>query len=151
MKKTIGVLAHVDAGKTTFSEQVLYRTGAIRRAGRVDHRDSFLDLNEVERARGITVFSDQAMFDIGENRYYWLDTPGHDDFASEMERVLPVLDYAIVLINGAEGVQSHTERVWGLLQDYGVPRLLFVNKMDRQDADFDKCLSEMRRLLSDDI
>ena len=151
MKKTIGVLAHVDAGKTTFSEQVLYRTGAIRRAGRVDHRDSFLDLNEVERARGITVFSDQAMFDIGKNRYYWLDTPGHEDFASEMERVLPVLDYAIVLINGAEGVQSHTERVWGLLQDYGVPRLLFVNKMDRQDADFDKCLSEMRRLLSDDI
>ena len=151
MKKTIGVLAHVDAGKTTFSEQVLYRTGAIRRVGRVDHRDAFLDLNDIERARGITVFSDQAMFDIGANRYYWLDTPGHEDFASEMERVLPVLDYAIVLINGAEGVQSHTERVWGLLQDYGVPRLLFVNKMDRPDANFDACLAEMRRLLSDDI
>ncbi len=151
MKKTIGVLAHVDAGKTTFSEQVLYRTGAIRRVGRVDHRDSFLDLNDIERVRGITVFSDQAVFDIGENRYYWLDTPGHEDFASEMERVLPVLDYAIVLVNGAEGVQSHTERVWGLLQDYGVPRLLFVNKMDRPDADFDGCMRDMRRLLSDDV
>lgn len=151
MKKTIGVLAHVDAGKTTFSEQVLYRTGAIRKAGRVDHRDSFLDLNDVERARGITVFSDQAVFELGENRYYWLDTPGHEDFVSEMERVLPVLDFAVVLVNGAEGVQSHTERVWGLLQDYGVPRLLFVNKMDRQDADFDGCLADMRRLLSDDV
>ena len=99
MKKTIGILAHVDAGKTTFSEQVLFRSGAIRSAGRVDHRDAFLDLHPIERERGITVFSDQAVFDIGSNRYYWLDTPGHTDFSSEMERVLPALDYAVLIIS----------------------------------------------------
>jgi len=151
MKITIGILAHVDAGKTTFSEQVLYRTGAIRSPGRVDHRDAFLDLHPIERERGITVFSDQAVFDIGENRYYWLDTPGHTDFASEMERVLPVLDYAVLIISCAEGVESHSETIWQLLEEYAVPVMVFVNKCDRPDADFDACFQEMRRLLSADL
>ena len=103
MKKTLGILAHVDAGKTTFSEQVLYRSGAIRSLGRVDHRDAFLDLHPIERERGITVFSDQAFFDLNGNRYFWLDTPGHTDFASEMERVLPALDFAVLIVSCVEG------------------------------------------------
>lgn len=151
MKKTIGILAHVDAGKTTFSEQILYRAGALRSPGRVDHRSAFLDLHAIERERGITVFSDQALFDLGENRYYWLDTPGHSDFSSEMERVLPVLDFAVLVLSCTEGVQSHTETIWQLLEEYGVPVLLFVNKLDRPEADFSACLAEMRRLLSADI
>lgn len=151
MKKTIGILAHVDAGKTTFSEQVLYRTGAIRSAGRVDHHNAFLDLHPVERERGITVFSDQAMFDIGENRYYWLDTPGHSDFISEMERTLPVLDYAILIVSCTEGVESHTETIWHLLEEHHVPALIFVNKLDRPDANFERCLSSMKALLAGDI
>lgn len=151
MRKTIGILAHVDAGKTTFSEQVLYRTGAIRSAGRVDHRDAFLDLHPVERERGITVFSDQAVFDLGENRYYWLDTPGHSDFASEMERVLPVLDCAVLIVSCVEGVESHTETIWQLLESYHVPTLIFVNKIDRPEADFEKCLESLQTLLSREI
>ena len=151
MKKTIGILAHVDAGKTTFSEQILYRGGAIRNLGRVDHHDAFLDLHPVERERGITVFSDQAVMDLGANRYYWLDTPGHMDFSSEMERVLPVLDFAVLIVSCVEGVESHTETIWRLLEDYNVPTLIFVNKCDRVDADFDACLNSMRRLLSPEI
>lgn len=150
MKKTIGILAHVDAGKTSFSEQVLFQTGAIRSAGRVDHRDAFLDSHQIERERGITVFSEQAMFDIGENRYYWLDTPGHADFSAEMERVLPILDFAVLVISCAEGVESHSETVWHLLEEYAVPTLIFINKMDRPDADFDGCFASIRRLLSSD-
>ena len=150
MKKTIGILAHVDAGKTTFSEQVLFRSGAIRSLGRVDHRDAFLDLHPIERERGITVFSDQAVFEIGKSRYYWLDTPGHTDFSSEMERVLPVLDYAVLVISCVEGVESHTETIWQLLARYNVPVLIFVNKTDRTDADFDSCLAGIRQLLSAD-
>ena len=151
MKKTIGILAHVDAGKTTFSEQILYRSGAIRSLGRVDHRDAFLDLHPVERERGITVFSDQAVMELGENRYYLLDTPGHTDFSSEMERVLPVLDFAVLIVSCVEGVQSHTETIWRLLESYNVPVLIFVNKCDRVDADFVACLNSMRRLLTPDI
>ena len=151
MKKTFGILAHVDAGKTTFSEQVLYRSGAIRSLGRVDHRDAFLDLHPIERERGITVFSDQAVFERNNNRYFWLDTPGHTDFASEMERVLPVLDFAVLIVSCAEGVESHTETIWQLLEQYSVPVLIFVNKTDRPDADYDACLSSMRSLLSADI
>ena len=151
MKKTIGILAHVDAGKTSFSEQILYRGGAIRSLGRVDHRDAFLDLHPVERERGITVFSDQAVMDLGANRYYWLDTPGHMDFSSEMERVLPVLDFAVLIVSCIEGVESHTETIWRLLEGYNVPTLIFVNKCDRIDADFDVCLNSMRRLLSPEI
>ena len=151
MKKTIGILAHVDAGKTSFSEQILYRGGAIRSLGRVDHRDAFLDLHPVERERGITVFSDQAVMDLDANRYYWLDTPGHMDFSSEMERVLPVLDFAVLIVSCIEGVESHTETIWRLLEGYHVPTLIFVNKCDRIDADFDACLNSMRRLLSPEI
>ena len=151
MRKTIGILAHVDAGKTTFSEQVLFHAGAIRAAGRVDHRDAFLDLHPIERERGITVFADQAVFEFNGNHYTWLDTPGHTDFASEMERVLPALDYAVLVVSCADGVQSHTETIWRLLEEYRVPVLLFVNKTDRTDADFDACLREMRALLSPDI
>ena len=150
MKKTIGILAHVDAGKTTFSEQLLYRAGVIRTPGRVDHRDAFLDLHPIERERGITVFSDQAVFDFGSNRYFWLDTPGHTDFSSEMERVLPTLDFAVLVISCTEGVESHSETIWQLLEEYKVPAMIFVNKIDRPEADFDACLAEIRRLLSPD-
>ena len=151
MRKTIGILAHVDAGKTTFSEQVLYRCGAIRALGRVDHRDAFLDLHPVERERGITVFADQAMFDIGGNRYYWLDTPGHTDFAAEMERTLPALDFAVLIVSCPDGVEGHTETIWRLLERYEIPTLIFVNKTDRPDADFGACLAQMRALLSGDV
>ncbi len=147
----VGILAHVDAGKTTFSEQILFRSGAIRSLGRVDHRDAFLDLHPVERERGITVFSDQAVMDLGESRYYWLDTPGHTDFSPEMERVLPVLDCAVLIVSCAEGVESHTETIWRLLEAYNIPVLIFVNKMDRPDADFGACLAAMRRLLSPEV
>jgi len=150
MKKTIGILAHVDAGKTTFSEQVLFHTGAIRAAGRVDHKDAFLDLHPIERERGITVFSDQALFDVGSNRYFWLDTPGHADFAAEMERVLPVLDFAVLIVSCAEGVESHTETIWQLLEQYHVPVMIFVNKIDRADSDFSACLASIKKLLSPD-
>ena len=112
MKKTIGILAHVDAGKTTFSEQVLFRMGALRSLGRVDHQDAFLDAHPIEKRRGITIFSDQAVFQAGEDTYYWLDTPGHVDFSPEMERAIDAMDYAIVVVSCVEGVQSHTETVW---------------------------------------
>ena len=151
MRKTIAVLAHVDAGKTSFSEQVLYRSGAIRRAGRVDHRSAFLDLHPIERERGVTVFADQALFDLGENRYYWLDTPGHVDFSTEMERALAVADFAVLVVSCPDGVECHTETIWQLLERYQIPTLLFVNKLDRPDADFSTCLASMRALLSQDV
>ena len=151
MRKTIAVLAHVDAGKTSFSEQVLYRSGAILKPGRVDHRDAFLDLHPIERERGVTIFADQAMFELGQNRYYWLDAPGHVDFSAEMERALAVADFAVLIVSCSEGVESHTETIWNLLERYQTPTLLFVNKLDRPDADFSACLSSMRALLSQDV
>ena len=151
VNKVFGILAHVDAGKTTFTEQILLAAGAIRAAGRVDHRDTFLDLHPIERERGITVFSDQAAFDYNGNHYSWLDTPGHTDFIAEMERVLPVLDFAALLVSAPDGVQSHTETVWNLLREYNVPTLIFVNKTDRADGDFDACLAEMRQRFSPDV
>ena len=151
MRKTFGILAHVDAGKTTFSEQALYRLGVLRAPGRVDHGDSFLDLHPVERERGITVFSDQAVIERSGGRWYWVDTPGHTDFAAEMERTLPALDFAVLIVSAPDGVEGHTETIWQLLERYGVPTLIFVNKMDRPDADFDGCLREMRALLSSDV
>ena len=150
MKKTIGILAHVDAGKTTFSEQALYAAQAIRALGRVDHGDAFLDAHPLERQRGITIFSDQARFERDGDVYYWVDTPGHVDFAAEMERAVSVMDYAIVVISAAEGVQSHAETIWRLLAAYGVPAFLFVNKMDRAGADLGKTLAEIRKRLSPD-
>ena len=128
----VGVLAHVDSGKTTLSEAVLYRAGAIRRLGRVDHRDAFLDTDSLERARGITIFSKQALFQLdgGRTQIAWLDTPGHVDFSAEAERTVGVLDYAVLVISGPDGVQSHTETLWALLRRSRVPTFLFVNKMD---------------------
>lgn len=151
MKKkiVIGILAHVDAGKTTLSEGILYQTGIIRKLGRVDNRDAFLDTYELERARGITIFSKQAVFELGEKEVTLLDTPGHVDFSPEMERTLQVLDYAILVISGADGVQGHTETLWRLLSRYQIPTFLFVNKMDQNGTDREKLLLELKKRLSD--
>ena len=151
MKKTIGILAHVDAGKTTFSEQALVHAHALRAAGRVDHRDAFLDMHPLEKARGITIFSDQACFEYGGDTWYWVDTPGHVDFSTEMERAISVMDYAVLVVSCAEGVQSHTETVWRLLERYGVPVFLFLNKTDRAGADPDAALGAVRERLSGDV
>ena len=148
MKKTIGILAHVDAGKTTFSEQVLFRMGALRSLGRVDHQDAFLDAHPIEKRRGITIFSDQAVFQAGEDTYYWLDTPGHVDFSPEMERAIDAMDYAIVVVSCVEGVQSHTETVWRLLKKHQVPTFLFLNKIDRAGADPTAVVEQIRARLS---
>ena len=137
---TVGILAHVDAGKTTLSESVLYLAGSIRKAGRVDHGSAFLDTEELERARGITIFSKQAQLALGGRNITLLDTPGHVDFAAEMERTLSVLDYGILVINGADGVQSHTATLWKLLEHYGIPVFLFVNKMDQTGTDRERLL-----------
>ena len=130
MKKiVIGILAHVDAGKTTLSESILYTCGAIRKMGRVDHKDAFLDTFELERERGITIFSKQAVVELGDMQVTLLDTPGHVDFSAEMERTLQVLDYAILVISGADGVQGHTQTLWKLLKRYRIPTFIFVNKI----------------------
>ena len=133
MKRTVlGILAHVDSGKTTLSEAMLYASGSIRKLGRVDHKDSFLDNDVIERERGITIFSKIATMDYNNSYFTLLDTPGHVDFSSEMERTLSVLDYAILVISGTDGIQSHTETLWKLLQNYNIPTFIFVNKMDLQ-------------------
>ena len=135
MKHTaIGILAHVDAGKTSMAEAMLYQAGAIRTLGRVDHKDAFLDTQRLERRRGITIFSKQAVFDLGDTRVTLLDTPGHMDFSAEMERVLSVLDYAILVISGPDGVQAHTATVWALLKRYQIPTFIWINKMDLAEA-----------------
>ena len=130
-KIVLGILAHADAGKTTLSEAILYETGAIRKQGRVDHKDSFLDNNTIERDRGITVFSKEARFALGDTEFVLLDTPGHTDFSTEAERTLQIMDYAVLVISGTEGVQSHTVTLWRLLESYEVPVFVFINKMDR--------------------
>lgn len=150
MKKTvIGILAHVDAGKTTLSEAMLYKSGSIRSLGRVDNKDAFLDTYALERERGITIFSKQARIKAGNLSITLLDTPGHVDFSSEMERTLQVLDYAILVINGADGVQGHTETLWSLLRKYKIPVFLFVNKMDQNGTDRGKLLEELQLRLSE--
>lgn len=146
---TLGILAHVDSGKTTLSEAMLYGAGSISKLGRVDHRDSFLDTNALERERGITIFSKQAMLHCGDTDFTLLDTPGHVDFSAETERTLQVLDYAILVISGTDGVQSHTQTLWSLLQKYRVPCFIFVNKMDLDGADRDRVLFQLRQKLSD--
>lgn len=151
MNKTIGILAHVDAGKTTFSEQLLYHTKSIKNIGRVDHKNSFLDSHDIEKQRGITVFSDQAVFEYNSSTYYLIDTPGHIDFSSEMERALKVMDYGIVIISGAEGIQGHTETVFKLLKKHKVPTFFFINKMDRVGADMDKVLEEIKVNFTKDV
>lgn len=144
-----GLLAHVDAGKTTLSEGILYSAGVIQEIGRVDNQNTFLDHDAVERMRGITIYSSQAVFDQGDTRITLVDTPGHVDFSAEMERVLQVLDYAVLIISGSEGVQSHTETLWQLLERYDIPVFLFINKMDQPDTDPQEILQELRRKLSD--
>ena len=150
MKKlVIGILAHVDAGKTTLSEGMLYLSGSINKLGRVDHKDAFLDHNQLERERGITIFSKQAVLPLPELEITLMDTPGHVDFSAEMERTLQVLDYAILVISGTDGVQSHTETLWRLLRRYQIPTFLFVNKMDLAGADKPMILRELQKRLSD--
>ena len=139
----VGILAHVDAGKTTLSEGLLYTVGAIRALGRVDHKNAFLDTDAVERARGITIFSKQAMLETSEVSITLLDTPGHVDFSAEMERSLSVLDYAILVVSGTEGVQSHTETLWKLLRHYDVPTFIFVNKMDITEKNREEMIKEL--------
>lgn len=146
---TIGILAHVDAGKTTLAESILYRTGSIRKLGRVDHKDAFLDTYELERARGITIFSKQAVFSFNDMEVTLLDTPGHADFSAEMERTLQVLDYAILIISGSDGIQGHTETLWRLLSVYRIPTFVFVNKMDMDGTDRTELMKELRKRLHD--
>lgn len=145
----IGVMAHVDAGKTTLLEAMLFKGGATRRLGRVDHQDAFLDTDEQERARGITIFSKQAELALPEANITFLDTPGHVDFSAEMERTLQVLDFALLLVSGTDGVQSHTRTLWQLLRRYRIPTFLFVNKMDLPGKGKDGIMEELRRELSE--
>ena len=150
MKRIVtGILAHVDAGKTTLSEALLYTTGNVRKLGRVDHGDAFLDTNTMERQRGITIFTEPAIITTPNLTLTLLDTPGHVDFSAEMERTLAVLDYAILVISGADGIQGHTETLWRLLKRYNVPTFIFINKMDAPAADKTKLLQQLKRRFSD--
>lgn len=150
MKKiTIGILAHVDAGKTTLSEAMLYTSGNIKKLGRVDHQDAFLDTFSLEKERGITIFSKQARFEWKNVSYCLVDTPGHVDFSTEMERTLQVLDYAILVVNGTDGVQGHTETLWKLLRNYQIPTFLFVNKMDLHGKSKEELLGEIQEQFSE--
>lgn len=144
-----GILAHVDSGKTTLSEAMLYQTGRIRKLGRVDHQDTYLDTDSQEKDRGITIFSKQAELNFGDMHIALLDTPGHVDFGTEMERTLQVLDYAVLVINGMDGVQSHTETLWKLLERYEIPVFIFVNKMDMTGYDREYLMDNIRHRLSD--
>ena len=148
-KRVIGLLAHVDAGKTTLAERILYTAGEIRNLGRVDHRDTFLDTDRQERERGITIFSKQARFSWKDMEVTLLDTPGHIDFSAEMERTLQVLDCAVLIVSGADGVQSHTMTLWKLLERYQVPVFVFVNKMDQPGIDEESLLVGLRKELDE--
>ena len=148
-KAVIGILAHVDAGKTTLSEGLLYLSGSIRKFGRVDHQDAFLDNFSLERQRGITIFSKQAVLTLGDLEVTLLDTPGHVDFSAEMERTLQVLDYAVLVVSGTDGIQAHTLTLWRLLERYQIPVFLFINKMDLPGADANVRMAELRRRLSE--
>ena len=150
MRKTFGVFAHVDGGKTTFSEQLLYHTGAIRKAGRVDQKNTLLDGDEVEKARGITIYADHSWFEYQGDEYYLLDTPGHVDFSAETERAATVLDYAILLIDASSGVAAHTVTLFRMLERFQVPVFLFLNKTDLEHADVDLTMQEIRDRLTKD-
>jgi ribosomal protection tetracycline resistance protein len=151
MNKTIGILAHVDAGKTTFSEQILFHTKTIKQRGRVDHKDSFLDSHDIEKQRGITVFADQGMFTYGDSNYYVIDTPGHVDFSPEMERAIQVMDYAIIIISAVEGIEGHTETVWELLRKHQIPTFFFINKTDRVGANPKQVIEDIKSNFTDDV
>ena len=144
-----GILAHVDAGKTTLSEALLYCSGAVRKLGRVDHQNAFLDTDSLERERGITIFSKQARLTWEDTELQLLDTPGHVDFSAEAERTLQVLDCAVLVISGSDGVQGHTRTLWRLLETYGVPVFVFVNKMDLAGTDRMALLAELKRCFGD--
>ena len=148
-KVVIGILAHVDSGKTTLSEAMLYQSGSTRRLGRVDNGDSFLDTDALERSRGITIFSKQAVMTYANTQFTLIDTPGHVDFSAEMERTLQVLDYAILVISATDGIQSHTITLWRLLKKYNIPCFLFINKMDMDGADKDFVMRQLRKNFSD--
>ncbi|KRM57904.1 hypothetical protein C5L31_000103 [Secundilactobacillus malefermentans] len=143
-----GIIAHVDAGKTTLSEALLYQTGALRQLGRVDNGDAFLDSDDLEKQRGITIFSHQAILQHNNLELTLLDTPGHADFASQTEQVFSVLDYAILVVSATDGVQGYTRTLWHLLERYHVPAFIFVNKMDADSADKDKVLAQLKDTLS---
>ena len=148
MKQTLGILAHVDAGKTTLSERILYHANAIRDVGRVDDGSAHMDHSEIERERGITVFSDAARIECGEHTITLIDTPGHADFSAETERAISAMDYALLVVSAIDGVQSHTETVWRLLRAYNVPTFIFINKTDATTADADAAFSDIRERLS---
>ena len=143
----MGVLAHVDSGKTTLSEGLLYLSGALRKLGRVDHQDAFLDTDTQERERGITIFSKQAEFSYGGTAFTLLDTPGHVDFSAEMERSLQVLDCAVLVVSGTDGIQGHTRTLWKLLDKHKIPTFLFINKMDLAGSDRDALLAQLQARL----
>lgn len=148
MHTTIGVVAHVDSGKTTFCEQLLYHTNSIKKRGRVDHQDAFLDNHAIERQRGITIFAEQGRIDYNGQAYTLIDTPGHIDFAPEMERAIHVMDAAIVIISAVDGIEGHTETVWHLLREHHVPTFIFINKVDREGADVAAVMSAIKKDLS---
>ena len=141
----VGLLAHVDAGKTTLAESIMYLSGSIRKLGRVDAKDAFLDTDELERKRGITIFSKQAVITLDDTVITLLDTPGHVDFFAEAERTLSVLDYAILVISGTEGVQSHTSTLWDMLKKYNIPVFIFINKLDLVGGDKDRVIKELKQ------
>ena len=151
MKKiSIGILAHVDSGKTTLSESLLYITGRIKKQGRVDHGDTALDTNKIEKDRGITIFSKQAVATYGNTRFYFIDTPGHVDFGAEAERTLQILDCRILIVSSLDGIQNHTVTLWKLLQDYNIPTFIFVNKMDLPGADKNFVIGDIRKNFGSD-
>ncbi len=151
MNKTIGIVAHVDAGKTTLIEQILFNTNTIREAGRVDKKNTVLDYHSIERERGITVFADQASFKYKNSEMHIIDTPGHVDFSSEMERSLKILDCAVIILSAVEGIQGHTETVWKLLRQYNIPTIFFINKLDRIGADYNKVYEDISNNFTQDI
>ncbi|WP_017380687.1 GTP-binding protein [Paenisporosarcina sp. TG-14] len=151
MNKTIGIFAHVDAGKTTFAEQLLFHTKSIKQRGRVDHKDSFLDSHDIERQRGITIFADQAIFSYKDSTYYLIDNPGHVDFSPEMERSIQVMDYAIVIVSAVEGIEGHTSTIWQLLRKHNIPTFFFINKTDRIAADVESVLQEIHSDLTANV
>lgn len=151
MKRTIGIFAHVDAGKTTFTEQLLYNTGSIRNLGRVDHRTSSMDNNEIEQNRGITIFADQGIFQFNNDIYYIIDTPGHMDFSAETERSMSALDYAILIISGSSGVQAHTTTLFKLLSSYNIPTFIFINKTDIDSFNLQVIIDDIKNKLTGDI
>lgn len=151
MNKTIGILAHVDAGKTTFCEQILYHTNSIRSRGRVDSKNTFLDNHDIEKQRGITIFSEQGIFTYNNSNYYIIDTPGHIDFSPDMERAISIMDYAVIVVSGVEKIQAHTKTIFRLLNKHNIPIIFFVNKMDREGADINLVISDIKNSLTKNI